>query len=116
MFRQSNPAIVGAEVIVGRLKAGTPLFKKEKQIAVVKSIQYERENAHEIDKGKQAAISLPGIIIGRQIAEGDILYSDLTEEEFKKLKKLAKYLKEDEVELLKEIARKKREANAIWGI
>ena len=40
----------------------------------------------------------------------------LTEEEFKKLKKLAKYLKEDEVELLKEIARKKREANAIWGI
>jgi len=116
VFRQSNPAIVGAEVIVGRLKAGTPLFKKEKQIAVVKSIQYERENAHEIDKGKQAAISLPGIIIGRQIAEGDILYSDLTEEEFKKLKKLAKYLKEDEVELLKEIARKKREANAIWGI
>jgi len=54
--------------------------------------------------------------VGRQINEGDILYSDVPESDFKDLKKLKKYLNSEEIETLKEIAKLKRKENLTWGI
>jgi len=116
VFRQSNPAIVGADILIGTLKTNTPLMKNGKQVAVVKSIQYEKENINEVNSGKQVAVSIPNVIIGRQINEGDILYSDIPERDFIQLKKLTKYLNRDEVELLKEIVQIKRKDNQLWGV
>ncbi|MBI2667843.1 translation initiation factor IF-2 [Candidatus Woesearchaeota archaeon] len=116
VFRQSNPAIVGADILTGKLKTNTPLMKNGKHIANVKSIQHEKENVNEVNSGKQAAIAMPDIIVGRQLHEGDILYSDIPEKDFVKLKKLTKYLNKAEVELLKEIAKIKRKENALWGV
>ena len=116
VFRQSNPAIVGADILIGKLKTNTPLMKDGKHIANVKSIQHEKENVNEINSGKQVAIAMPDIIIGRQIHEGDILYSDIPEKDFVKLKKLTKYLNKTEIGLLKEIAQIKRKENALWGV
>ena len=65
---------------------------------------------------KQIAISLPNITAGRQINEGDIIYSDLSEDEFRKLKKLSKFLTSQDVDVLKEIAEMKRKENPVWGI
>ncbi|MBI2565369.1 translation initiation factor IF-2 [Candidatus Woesearchaeota archaeon] len=117
VFRQNNPAVVGVEVILGTLKSNTPLMNKQGNIiTTVKGIQHEQENIEKAERGKKVAISLPGVTIGRQLHEGDILYSAITENEFRKYKEFKQYLTNDEKELLKEIAQFMREKNAVWGV
>lgn len=117
IFRQSNPAVVGVLVLGGILRTGTPLIKADgSKIANIKGMQVERENVSEAKKGQELAISLPAITVGRQIHEEDILYADIPEEDFRKLKKLKKYLKGDEVEVLKEFVEIKRKTEAMWGV
>ena len=60
--------------------------------------------------------SLTKVTVGRQINEGDTLYSAVPEEDFRKLKELKKYLSQEEKEILKEIASIMREKNPVWGI
>ena len=117
VFRQSNPAIVGIDVLMGSLKTGTPLMKKDGiAITEVKNIQHDKENVESVEKGKQVAVSLTKVTVGRQINEGDILYSAVNEGDFRKLKELKKYLAPEEKGLLKEIASIMREKNTVWGI
>ena len=116
IFRQNNPAIVGVHILVGVLKAGTPLMKTGKTLTTVKSIQSEGENIHRVEQDKEVAISLPDVTCGRQINGSDILYSAIPDEDFRKLKKLKKYLTEQEVQVMKEIAEIMRRDNPVWGI
>jgi len=116
IFRQSNPCIAGVEILVGKIKVGTRLMKNGVSITEVKSIQADKESLSLVDKGRQVAFSLPHITAGRQIEEGDIVYSDINEEEFRKLKKLSKFLMKDEINTLKEIAEIRRKHNPVWGI
>jgi len=117
VFRQSNPAVVGVEVLGGTLKSNMHLMNGNgKRVADVKSIQDEGKNLDEAGKGKQVAISLPGVIVGRQIVEGQVLLSDINEPEFKKLKEMKSFLNSDEIGLLKEIAELKRKDNPLWGV
>ena len=41
---------------------------------------------HLRQKDKEIAVAIPNVTVGRQLKEGDILYADLTEEQFKRLK------------------------------
>lgn len=117
VFRQSNPAVIGVEVLLGKLKVGTNLINIEgKEITRVKSIQHEKKNMNEIDSGNQAAASFPGVTMGRQLKEGDILYSSISEAEFKRYKKLKKFLNSGEIDILREMAEIKRKENNMWGI
>ncbi|MBN1502585.1 translation initiation factor IF-2 [Candidatus Woesearchaeota archaeon] len=116
VFRQSNPAIVGMDIIEGKIKVGTHVMKEGRTIATVKSIQEEKENLQSVTKGKQVAIALEGCCVGRQVDEGDILYSIIPEEHFRRIKKLTKYLTQGEIEVLKEIAEIMRTINPVWGI
>ncbi|MBT3691174.1 translation initiation factor IF-2 [Candidatus Woesearchaeota archaeon] len=118
MFRQLNPAIVGVDVLIGTARAGTPLMTSEgKKLTELKEIQDNKETVSEAKQGKEVAISLPNVTCGRQIKENDVLYSNIPQEDFKKLKKLMKkYLNESEVQLLKEIAKIKRNVNPTWGM
>ena len=117
VFRQNNPAVVGVEVLAGTLKVNTPLMKKDGNvISEVKSIQQEQENLEKAEKGKQVAVSLPNVTIGRQVHESDILYSSIPEEHFRKLKEFKKYLTQEEIDILKEIAEIMRKQNPMWGI
>ena len=59
---------------------------------------------------------MPGVIIGRQINEGDKLYSAIPEEHFRKYKEYKEHLTEDEKNTLKEIAEIMRKGNPVWGI
>jgi hypothetical protein len=61
-------------------------------------------------------MSLPNVTYGRQINEDDLLYSSLNAEEFLKLKENKKYLNQDELSLLQEIAEIKRKTKPTWGI
>ncbi len=116
IFRQSNPAIVGVEVLGGLLKVGVPIMKEDESLTNVKSIQLEKESVNEATQGQQVAISLPHITAGRQINENDILYSNIPEEDFKKIKNLKKNLNDMELITLREIAEIKRKKNPVWGI
>jgi len=117
VFRQNNPAIVGVDVLAGTLKAGTPLMKKDGiAITEAKSMQQEQENIEKAEKGKQIAVSLSNVTVGRQIHEDDILYSSIPEEHFRKLKEFRKYLSQEEISVLKEIAEIMRKSNPMWGV
>ena len=116
VFRQSNPAVVGVEIIGGILKPGMSLMKDGKEVTEVKGIQDKGDNIPEAGKGKQVAVSFTNITIGRQINSNDILYSNINEENFRKLKKLKANLSEDELKIMKEIAEIKRKENPVWGV
>ncbi len=117
VFRQSHPAIVGVLIIAGKLINGASLMKADgSRAGDVKSMQFEGENISEAQKNKEVAIALPGITVGRQINEDDILYTNISEGDFDKLKKLKKFLKHEDIELLKKIVLIKRKSNPLWGI
>ena len=116
-FRQSNPAIVGVEIEIGRIKTGDPVMNMQgKQISSVKSMQEGKDSVSLAEQGKQIAMSLDGVTVGRQIEEGDFLYSSIPEEDFKKLKELKSNLTKMEIEVLKEVAEIKRRDNPVWGV
>ncbi len=117
MFRQSNPAIVGVDILAGTLKIGMPLMDSQgKEITEVKSIQADKDKLEKAESGKQVAVSMPKVTVGRQINENDILYSSIPEEDFKKLKDLKAFLTKEEIEVIKEIAEIKRKDNVVWGV
>ncbi|MEM3127212.1 MAG: translation initiation factor IF-2 [Candidatus Woesearchaeota archaeon] len=117
VFRQKSPAVVGTEILGGILKPGMKVMnEKGKEIGVVRQIQHEQENIPEAKYGQQVAVSYEGPTVGRQIKEGDILYSIIIESEFRKMKDHKENLTPKEIELLKEIAQIMRKTNPAWGI
>jgi translation initiation factor 5B len=117
IFRQSNPCVVGIEVLGGTLKANMPLMNREgRSLTSVKSMERNKESTQSAEKGEQLALSLPNVIAGRHVHEHDIIYSAIPEEHFRKLKQLAKYLSKDEGTIMKEIAEIKRKENPLWGV
>ena len=119
VFRQSNPAIVGVEVLAGELRTGAALMKEERPgeaITTVKAIQMENKNISAAPAGKRVAVSLDKVIIGRQLNEGDELYSSLTEAEFRQFKQGKEFLSPGDVDLLREIAALMRKSNPVWGV
>lgn len=117
IFRQNNPCIAGIEVIEGVLKSGTQIIARDgSKLDEIKSMQSENKNTNVAERGRQVAASFPNITAGRHLKEGEVYYSDLTEDEFKKLKELSKHLTKAEVELLKEIVKIKRKHNPLWGV
>ncbi|MCF7872253.1 translation initiation factor IF-2 [Candidatus Woesearchaeota archaeon] len=117
IFRQSNPCIAGIEVLGGVAVSGMILMNsKGKRVAEVKTLQSDKKNLKSVESGMQVAAQIPGVTAGRQIIEGELYYSDINEEEFRKLKTLSKHLKSDEKAILKEIANIKRSDNPLWGV
>ncbi len=100
VFRQSNPAVVGVEVLEGALAVESRLMNSNgKIIGEIMQMQKEGENIKEMEKEDKAAISIPKVIVGRQIKEGEILYTFITKEEYRELKNY----EETNKELLEEI-------------
>ena len=117
VFRQSNPAITGVEIEIGQIKTGCPIMDAHgKNISSVKAMQDGKENVTVALQGRQLALSMDHITMGRQVNEGDFLYSDISEDDFKKLKELKKHLSKGEIAVLKEIAEIKRSDNPVWGV
>jgi len=117
IFRQSKPAICGFQVLAGSLQSGKKLMNiKGEEIGRIKAVQSENKSVEKAEKGSEVAVSIPNVTIGRQIKEEEILYSNLTEEEFRKLKKNKNLLTQDEIKILQEIAKIKRKERLTWGV
>ena len=117
IFRQNNPAVVGVEVLGGKLVKDVDVIKADGSNAGhIKSLQLNNKDVDEAKRGDQIAISLPGITAGRQIKEEDVLVVDIAENDFRRLKDSKKFLTQEEIGLLKELAELKRKTNPVWGI
>lgn len=102
VFRQSKPAVIGIQILEGKIKTGIKLMKKGKIIGEIKSMQSENKEVKSASKGEKLAISLPNAVVGKTIFEGDEFYSFIPEEQFNKIKKYLQ-LNAEEIELLEEI-------------
>jgi len=117
IFRQSGPAIFGAEVINGKLTPNVELINMEgKVVGRVKTIEDKSKKLDELTKGKEAAVAVTKLTIGRGADGGDFLITNMSESDFRKLKDKKALLSASEVEVLKELAEIKRKENDLWGI
>ncbi len=111
VFRQSKPAIVGVEVLGGKIKTGVELIKADgTAIGAINEIQDKGESIKKAEQGMQVAISMKKPTVGRQINENDVLYVDIREEEMKKMKTLSEgsLLSVEEENILEELLEIKR--------
>lgn len=116
VFRRSKPAIVGVEVLAGRIRPRIPLMTAEgKEIGEILQIQDKGVPIPYAERGRQVAISIDKPIVGRHFGEGDILYVYVPENHAKILKtKFKDKLSEDEIEILEEITRMMRKSYSLW--
>ncbi|MCK4634577.1 MAG: translation initiation factor IF-2 [Candidatus Aenigmarchaeota archaeon] len=103
IFRASNPAIVGVEVTGGVIKPGYSLVKEGKIIGKIEQIQKEGSNVAEAKYGNKLAVSIDGPTVGRQIKEGDELYTAMSRENIRKLEDMKNLLSKTEIDVLEEI-------------
>lgn len=76
LFRASKPAVVGVQVVAGKIKPGYPLMKDNGNDAGrIVSIQRENETLKMAEEGDEVAIALDGVTAGRQICEEDYIYT-----------------------------------------
>jgi translation initiation factor 5B len=117
VFRRSNPAIVGVEILSGRMKAKSPLITKAgKRVGNVQKIQDKGADVPEANVGMQVAVSIEDGVVGRNIDEGDILYADVPERHLKVMTtKFPGELTESDRESIKELIEIKRRENPVWG-
>ncbi len=119
IFRRSNPAIVGVEVLGGVIKPGYPLMRPDgMRLGSIMQIR-DRDNVlKEAKAGQSVAISIRGkILVGRHVDEGDIIYTDIPKEHVKLwLTKYKNELSNDEKIVLQEIIKIKRKQDPLYGL
>ncbi len=110
IFRRSKPAVVGVEVLAGSMVPKVRLVNEEnRRVGAIMQIQDEGEVRQIAHRGSSVAISIRGPTVGRQIREGDVLYSDIPEVQLDKLSRdLGGELSPDELDVLNEIREFKR--------
>jgi translation initiation factor 5B len=118
VFRRSDPAIVGIEVLEGTIKPGYPLMRDDGvEVGSIMQIR-DRDNVlKQAITGQRVAISIRGkVMVGRHIDEGDILYTDIPKDHVVVwLTKYSGELREDEKRALEEIIRIKRRSDPLYG-
>jgi len=105
IFRRSNPAIFGIEVLVGKLRQKVQVMNSDgKVVGTVHQIQDKGKPIEEAPRGAQVAISMMEPMVGRHIFENDILYTLPKEAEVKTLReKYLNRLSTEEQQVLDEI-------------
>jgi translation initiation factor 5B len=105
VFRMSHPAIFGVRVLAGRIKQGYKLIN-ELGIFVgkIKEMQNEKAPVPLAKKGDQIAISMTEPTFGRQVNEGQTLYTDVRDSDRRLLsKEFANLIDDDERRLMERI-------------
>jgi len=104
IFRQSRPAIVGVEVLAGKIRTGVELLNSRgANVGPINEIQDKGESISRAEQGMQVAIALRKPVVGRHIYENDLLYVHLAAEEIAELKGRSGVLSVEEAEVLEEL-------------
>ena len=117
IFRRNDPAVFGAEILVGKLRQKVVVISEEgKKIGTVQQVQENGKAIEEATKGMQVAVSIRGPVIGRQLNEDDILYTDLNSKHAKMLtERFIRRLNEEEKQVFDRILSMKRKSDPAYG-
>ena len=117
IFRRNDPAVFGAEILVGKLRQKVVVISEEgKKIGTVQQVQENGKAIEEATKGMQVAVSIKGPVIGRQLNEDDILYTDLNSKHAKTLtERFIHKLNEEEKQVFDRILSMKRKSDPAYG-
>jgi translation initiation factor 5B len=101
-FRMSHPAIFGIEVLEGRIKQGYVMMTEDGAVVGrIKGIQNEKTQLDIAKKGDSVAISMDEPTFGRQVREGQTLYTRVTDADERLLKgEYASIMNDEEKRLL----------------
>jgi len=113
VFRQSKPAVFGVEVLKGVIRPGYRMtlakpaaagkFHEDKVVGEIKEIQSEGMNRQEAKAGDRVALSMEDIVIGKDVAENDVLRTHFTTEtNMQRIAKVRHLLRDDEKGMLAE--------------
>jgi len=119
-FRQSDPAVVGVEILSGELRRNVNVVRwddgEPTRVGHLKTIQDEGEDVDSARTGERMAVSIEGPTVGRQIEEGDDLWVELPEKHAKILEQeLREDISVDEREALSMYVEKHRNRDPFWG-
>ena len=115
VFRASKPAIVGVRVLAGEIKPKLTLIKEDGKFGgEIKSIKTQDKFLSSAERDAEVAVALNGVTVGRQIEEGEVLYVEIPEDSFRKMRELE--LDESEKETLEEFLEIRRKENSLWGV
>jgi translation initiation factor 5B len=118
VFRRAKPAIVGVEVLAGKIKPKLTLVRGEdgEEICEIQQIQEKGKALPEATKGMQVAISLDKPMVGRHIFEKDTLYVKVPETHAKALQTtFMDKLTAEEQEALNEYINIMRKKTPFWA-
>ncbi len=117
IFRRNDPAVFGAEILVGKLRQKVVVVSEEgKKIGTVQQVQENGKAIAEATKGMQVAVSIKGPVIGRQLNEDEILYTDLNSKHAKMLtERFIHRLDEEEKQVFDRILSMKRKSDPAYG-
>jgi translation initiation factor 5B len=109
--------VFGAEILVGKLRQKVVVISEEgKKIGTVQQVQENGKAIEEATKGMQVAVSIKGPVIGRQLNEDDILYTDLNSKHAKMLtERFIRKLNEEEKQVFDRILYMKRKSDPAYG-
>lgn len=115
VFRATKPAIVGVRVLAGRIRPGQKLLSSDgKELGKIKSIRDGEDVVREAVQGKEVAVAIDGVTIGRQVDVEDVIYVDLIGSSLKDLTEAD--LNDDERMTLDETVMLKRRSEPFWGM
>ncbi|TBR23498.1 MAG: translation initiation factor IF-2 [Candidatus Nitrosotenuis sp.] len=117
IFRNSNPAVFGIRVDVGKVRQKIPIMNKQgRKIGVVHQMQDGKKSISIATQGQEVACSIQDVMIGRQILEEDVFYSLPKSSEAKLLiERFSHKLSAEEQTVLNEILEIQRKSDAAYG-
>jgi translation initiation factor 5B len=116
VFRQSDPAVVGARVLSGTLERNVSVERMGENVGVVQGIQSQGEDIDEAGQGEEVSVAIDGPTVGRDLKEGDVLYTSVPEKHAKALEQEFDDLLDDPTrEALEEYLEEKRQVDPFWA-
>jgi translation initiation factor 5B len=117
IFRNSNPAVFGIRVDVGKLRQKIPFMNKAgKKIGVIHQLQHDGKTIDLVKTGQEVACSVQNVTVGRQVVEEDVFYTLPSSSDAKKLlKRFMQTLSSEERDTLNEIVEIQRKIDPAYG-
>ena len=118
VFRKAKPAVIGVDVLAGRIKPRTVLVKENgRKVGEILQIQDKGKATSEANIGSQVAVSVSKTVVGRHIQEGEIFYVKVPEAHAKVLlTKFEDRLTSEEIEALNEFIQIMRIESPFWAV
>lgn len=104
IFRRSSPCVFGVEVLGGEIRQNYPIINvKGERVGRILDIESDKTKLNRAIIGDKVAISIDDAVYGRNIIDGDILYTDISMPDVMKFDDVAEELTSDYREVLSEI-------------